>query len=105
MTVSPSTATSGGCCFEHDSPKALLETIMAPGFSTFDQWQVQLLAGILLKARVGLYSELPPEDVRRAHLEPVGDLEAALAAELRRLGPDTPVAVLPEGPMTIPYVM
>jgi lactate racemase len=91
--------------FDHDSPKALLETIMAPGFSMFDQWQVQLLAGILLKARVGLYSELPPEDVRRAHLEPVGDLEAALADELRRLGPDTPVAVLPEGPMTIPYVM
>ena len=60
--------------FEHDSPTALLETIMAPGFSTFDQWQVQLLAGILLKARVGLYSELPPEDVRRAHLEPVGDV-------------------------------
>ena len=91
--------------FEHHSPQALLDTIMAPGFSMFDQWQVQLLAGILLKARVGLYSELPPEEVRRAHLEPVKDVETALSSELRRLGPDAPVAVLPEGPMTIPYVM
>ena len=90
--------------FEHDSPKALLDTITAPGFSLFDQWEAQILAAILLKARVGLYSELPPNDVRRAHLEPVADVERTLAAELGRLGRDVPVAVLPEGPMTIPYV-
>lgn len=90
--------------FEHDSPKALLDTITAPGFSLFDQWEAQILAAILLKARVGLYSELPPDDVRRAHLEPVADVERTLTAELGRLGRDVPVAVLPEGPMTIPYV-
>jgi nickel-dependent lactate racemase len=90
--------------FDHHSPQALLNTIMAPGFSLYDQWEAQMLAGVLLKARVGLYSELPAEDVRRAHLEPVEDVEDALAAELRRLDPDAPVAVLPEGPMTIPYV-
>jgi nickel-dependent lactate racemase len=90
--------------FEHDSPRALLDTIMAPGFSMYDQWEAQLLAGVLLKARVGLFSELPAEHVRRAHLEPIADLEEALASELRRAGGDAPVAVLPEGPMTIPYV-
>jgi nickel-dependent lactate racemase len=90
--------------FEHDSPKALLDAITAPGFSVFDQWEAQMLAAILLKARVGLYSELEPEHVRRAHLEPVADVERSLAAELARLGPGVPVAVLPEGPMTIPYV-
>jgi nickel-dependent lactate racemase len=90
--------------FDHASPESLLATIMAPGFSLFDQWEAQLLAGVLLKARVGLYSELAAEDVRRAHLEPVGDVENALASELRRLDPEAPVAVLPEGPMTIPYI-
>jgi hypothetical protein len=29
---------------------------------------------------------------------------AAVAAERRHLGADAPVAVLPEGPMTIPYL-
>ncbi len=90
--------------FEHDSPQALLRTINAPGFSVFDQWEAQLLAGVLLKARVGLYSELPADDVRRGHLEPVEDVADAVASELRRIGRDAPVVVLPEGPMTIPYV-
>ena len=88
----------------HASPQAVLDTIMAPGFSMYDQWEAQLLALILLKARVGLFSEIPAEDVRAAHLEPVPDLRQRLVDELARRGEDTPVAVLPEGPMTIPYV-
>jgi nickel-dependent lactate racemase len=90
--------------FDHGSPRELLEAICAPGFSLFDQWEAQLLAIIRLKARVGLRSELPDEDVRRAHLEPIGDVGEAVARELARLGGDAPVAVLPEGPQTIPYV-
>ena len=90
--------------FDHASPRALLDTIEAPGFSLYDQWEAQLLAIICLKARVGLMSELPPEDVRRAHLEPIEDVGAVVARELERAGRDLPVAVLPEGPQTIPYV-
>jgi nickel-dependent lactate racemase len=90
--------------FEHDSPRALLETILTPGFSMYDQWEAQLLAMIRLKARVGLYSDLAPDEVKRAHLEPVADIPARLSEELRRLDSDAPIAVLPEGPMTIPYL-
>jgi nickel-dependent lactate racemase len=90
--------------FDHDSPRALLDTIEAPGFSMYDQWEAQLLAIIQLKARVGLKSELPPDDVRRANIEPLDDLGAAVGRELERIGADAPVAVLPEGPQTIPYV-
>jgi nickel-dependent lactate racemase len=90
--------------FEHDSPRAMLDTILTPGFSMYDQWEAQLLGNICLKARVGLFSELPPDDVRRAHLEPLADLTEGVARELARVGKDAPVAVLPEGPMTIPYL-
>jgi nickel-dependent lactate racemase len=90
--------------FDHDSPRALLDTIEAPGFSLYDQWEAQLLALIQLKARLGLLSELPPEDVRRAHIEPLEDIGAAVGRELERLGAEAPVAVLPEGPQTIPYI-
>jgi nickel-dependent lactate racemase len=90
--------------FDHGSPRALLDTIEAPGFSMYDQWEAQLLAIIRLKARVGLLSALPPEDVRRAHLEPIEDVGAAVGRELDRIGRGAPVAVLPEGPMTIPYL-
>jgi hypothetical protein len=37
-------------------------------------------------------------------VEPVADVGARLAEELQRVGHDAPVAVLPEGPMTIPYL-
>jgi nickel-dependent lactate racemase len=90
--------------FDHRSPRELLDTIEAPGFSRFDQWEAQILALIRLKARVGLRSELADDEVRRAHLEPIADVGAAVAGELRRIGDDAPVAVLPEGPQTIPYV-
>ena len=89
---------------EHESPEAILRTILAPGFSLYDQWEAQLLGIILMKARVGLHSMIPAEDVRQAHLEPVADVAARLQDELARTGGGAPVAVLPEGPMTIPYL-
>jgi lactate racemase len=91
--------------FDHDSPQAILDTILAPGFSTYDQWEAQLLAMIRLKARTGLYSDIPPDEVRRAHLEPVSDISDFLVRELKKIGEDSPIAVLPEGPMTIPYLI
>ncbi len=84
--------------------RAVLDTIVAPGFSLYDQWEAQILAQILLKARVALFSELDPDEVSAAHLEPVADIGRRLAAELDRRGAATSVAVLPEGPMTIPYL-
>jgi len=88
---------------QHSGPQAILDTITAPGFSVFDQWEAQILAMIQLKARVAVFSEIPAEEVRAAHLEPVADIGARLAEELARVG-DVPIAVLPEGPMTIPYL-
>lgn len=90
--------------FDHATPRELRHMILSPGFSLFDQWEAQIHADICLKARVALYSTLPAEDVRRAYLEPIGDLNAFIAAEIDRIGRDAPIAVLPEGPQTIPYL-
>ncbi len=90
--------------FNHAGAAELLATINHPDFATFDQWQVQLLALVLLKARVALQSEIAPAEVRRAHITPVVDIHEALKSELARLGSGTPVAILPEGPLTIPYL-
>ncbi len=87
---------------ESPGPQAILDMINAPGFSVFDQWEAQLLAMIQVKAQVALFSELPAGEVRAAHLEPVADVSDRLREELSRRG-DVAVAVLPEGPMTIPY--
>ena len=89
---------------DHATPQAILDTVLRPGFSMFDQWEAQMLAMILVRARAGLYSEMPADELRRAHVEPVADVGVRLAEELDRVGRDAPVAILPEGPMTIPYL-
>ena len=88
--------------FEHDSPRALLDTITAPGFSVYDQWEAHRLI-VALRARVALKSDLAPDEVRRAYLEPVEEVGARVRAGFARAA-DVPIAVLPEGPMTIPYL-
>jgi len=89
---------------EYPTPEAMLEAINSPGFSVYDQWQVQLFAQILQRARVALHSEIEPEAVRRVHLEPVADITARISEELETIGEDASIAVLPEGPMTVPYL-
>ncbi len=89
---------------EHRTPQAILDTVMTPGFSVYDQWEAQVLAMILVRARAGLHSEIPAGELRQAHVEAVPDVTARLAEELDRIGREAPVAVLPEGPMTIPYL-
>ncbi|MDT8398735.1 MAG: nickel-dependent lactate racemase [Pseudomonadales bacterium] len=89
---------------EYDSPQAFLKALNAPGFQVQDQWQNQLLALIQLRARVAVFCELDPDELRKVHLEPITDLNAFVANEISRLGDDACVAVLPEGPMTIPYL-
>ncbi len=90
--------------FDHVTPRDLLDTILSPGFSLFDQWEAQIHAGICLRARVALYSTLSAAEVQRAYLEPIADLNRFVAAEIDRIGRDAPIAVLPEGPQTIPYL-
>jgi nickel-dependent lactate racemase len=83
----------------------MLRRIEAPGFSMHDQWQGQVQGLIQRKARVFLKSEgLSAEQVRQAHLEPIDDLGATVERLLAEYGPSARLAVLPQGPQTIPYL-
>ncbi len=87
------------------SPAEGRRAIRHPEFSEPDQWQTQKLFQILKTCRIQLYSELSPHDVRRVHLDPIACVREAIDAELRRIGdPEAPVAIMPEGPLTIPYL-
>jgi nickel-dependent lactate racemase len=87
------------------TPAELLEMIEAPDFALYDQWQAQSQALVQRIAEVYLYSSLEPQMVRDAMLTPIDDVEAALAILLDRYGPEAMVAVLPEGPQTVPYLL
>jgi nickel-dependent lactate racemase len=87
------------------TPQELLDMIEAPGFELYDQWEAQSQAIVQRKADVYLYSSLPAQTVRDAMLTPIEDFEATLDTLLDRYGPGARVAVLPEGPQTVPYVL
>jgi len=90
--------------WEAGSPQDLLDTVTAPGFRCHDQWEAQIQAQIQLKANVHVYADgLSDEELRHALVIPCNSIEET-AAQLLRDNPGATIAVLPEGPQTVPYV-
>jgi nickel-dependent lactate racemase len=87
------------------SPQSVLDLISQPGFSSHDQWQVQIQAQIQLKAEVHVHSGgLSDEQIQRALFLPCRSIEDTVARLLARYGPAARLCVMPDGPLTIPYV-
>lgn len=86
------------------SSEEILAMLATPGFVRPEQWQAQIQALVQRRARVLVHSSLSDELIRVAHLEPCHDIAATVRSELARFGPDARVAVLPQGPLTIPYL-
>ena len=87
------------------SPQAVLDLISQPGFSEHDQWQVQIQAQIQLRAEVHVYSDgLSDRQIERALFIPCRDIARTVADLQGRYGPGARLCVMPDGPLTIPYV-
>jgi nickel-dependent lactate racemase len=85
-------------------PEEILAMLATPGFVRPEQWQAQIQALVQRKARVLIHSSLPEEIVRACHLAPCPDIAAEFKKSLATAGPSARVAVLPQGPLTIPYL-
>jgi nickel-dependent lactate racemase len=86
-------------------PDTFLAQLASPGFSVHDQWQVQVQAQIQRKARVFVKADgLTAQQLRDAWFDPIDDVGVCVDACLRGAGPAARLAVLPQGPQTIPYV-
>ncbi|MFN7140004.1 MAG: nickel-dependent lactate racemase [Limisphaerales bacterium] len=87
-----------------NSPEEILTMLATPGFVRPEQWQAQIQALIQRRAKVLLHSKLPDEVTRAAFLTPCPDISRFVNQKLLELGPNARVAVLPQGPLTIPYL-
>ena len=85
-------------------PETVLALLAASGEARPEQWQAQILALIQRRANILVYSSLPDEIIRAAHLKPCRDIAATVAETLGKIGGQARVAVLPQGPLTIPYL-
>ena len=90
---------------EAGSPDAILDMLARPGFMEHDQWQVQIQAQIQLKAAVHVYSDgLSDEQIEQALFIPSRSIEETIEGLLNVYGSDARICVLPEGPLTIPFL-
>lgn len=87
-----------------DTPQGILDLIHDPNFSEVDQWQVQKQASIQTFANVYVYSELTDQQLKDSMLNPTSDIEKTLQELEESYGRPLTIGVMPQGPLTIPYV-
>ena len=87
-----------------DSIEEILAMLSTPDFVRPEQWQAQIQALVQRRAEVLVCCELDDATLRACHLAPCADINAEVAKRLAKLGADARVAVLPQGPLTIPYL-
>ena len=88
---------------EGNSPGEVMASVFAKE-PILDQWQAQILAGILERVDVKVYTDMAADQVRNCKLEVIPNLNDAVRDAVMRAGGDARVAVLPDGPLTIPYL-
>ena len=87
-----------------ESFEALFRYITDPTREEPEQWQVIVQMVIQRRAEVLVYSGLPDDKVLAAKLKPCHDIAQAVRERLEGAGEGARVAVLPQGPLTIPYL-
>jgi nickel-dependent lactate racemase len=85
-------------------PGEILKLLNTPGFVRPEQWQAHIQSLVQQKAKVLIHSSLSDEVVRAAHLTPCRDIGATVHELIHATGNGARVAVLPQGPLTIPYL-
>lgn len=85
------------------SSENLLQEIMDRKMAAYDDWQVQVLLEIIKENDVFLYSSMEPKLQKKARVGFIKDIENKMEALRKDSGlKPMPVAVLPQGPLTIP---
>jgi len=88
---------------EENDLERFLERLRTPGYYRPEQWQLQLFAQVVRKARVMLYSHNVSADAAREwRVEPVRSVEAGISLALEELGADASLLAMPHGPYIIP---
>lgn len=87
-----------------DSAEDILAWIFRQKETVLDQWQAQVLAEILKRTEVAVFSSLDRQSIEACKMIFVDDLQSEVEKRIAAVGKGARVAVLPDGPLTIPYV-
>jgi nickel-dependent lactate racemase len=86
------------------NPGELLTAPDSPATRQSEQWTAQVFAKLWQQFEILIHSRLSESDVIAMHLKPCDDIGAEVIRRLDKLGAAARVAVLPHGPLTVPYL-
>lgn len=88
-----------------ESPDSLLKSLRTPGYQKQDMWQAQIHARICMKTRVYFFSShLNDKQITDSFLIPCRNIETTLLELIKKNISQPKICVIPEGPLTIPYL-
>jgi lactate racemase len=86
-------------------PDQLLGMVQSPGFFMQDQWDAQILSQIVRRADLHIYSDgLSEDQMHQTFGKPCRDISSTVKSLLEKHGPRARVAVLPAGPLSVPFL-
>ena len=94
----------GPLMYKGKSPDDILQGIVDLPEEILDQWEAQSYAYLMKEYDIRLFSAMDHATVRACKLEVVTDLQREVEAAVRKLGKRPSIGILPDGPLTIPYL-
>ena len=90
--------------FSGENPKTLYEQVLNKEIIIPDQWEIQVLTRIMMKAEIYVISSLKEEDIGNIGLKHADSVEEAIEASLKKHGKGAKILILPNGPQVIPIL-
>jgi len=90
--------------FSGKSPKEIYNLILSGEILVSDQWEIQILARVLMKAEIIIVSRLKEHEIGNIGLKYAINVEEALNVSIKKHGANTRILILPNGPQILPLL-
>ncbi|MFW9827040.1 MAG: nickel-dependent lactate racemase [Candidatus Thorarchaeota archaeon] len=84
------------------TPDEIHQKILDKEIIVHDQWEIQILARILMKATIYIISKLKEDELGNIGLKYAEKVEEAIEISLKKYGPNASILILPHGPQILP---
>jgi len=85
-------------------PEDIYRKVLSKEISMIDQWEIQILTRIMMKAEVYLISTINKDELGNIGLKYAESIEAAIRMSLTKHGSNARILILPNGPQIIPIL-
>lgn len=90
--------------FSGSTPEELYEKIISHKIIVPDQWEIQILVRVMMRAEIYLISNLKESEIGNIGLKYAKTIEEAISAALKKYGENARILVLPNGPQILPII-